>query len=407
MADIFVSYSSTERHLAADVVTELERLGYSAWWDHEIVGGSQFRKEIHRELTAARAVIVLWTPASVESHWVQEEAEEAMYSGKLLPLRSADLEPRQLPLGFRSLQTMPIGDAASLQRALARLLGPPKSVATQIEMHPYNGILAAEGFREGSKHYQTDFSKIDTEYNQTVAILIDGRGFDSEGLRLCQHAMMGFMKGYNYDKYILNHSKAVHFLDKGLQSENRALGAMLANVPEYSSKGAPIVVAHIFERELCWVSAGDAALLQFRDGRLTRLNENHSMRTWLDQEVALGKMSAEKARLHPNRQALRSGLTGGQIPLLDWNISKPVALKKGDWILMATQGLETLSMDELARVIAKQSYATPEQMIDKILSAVDAKEMSQQDNVRITAFKIIEMASVWSRHDPQEWVNFP
>ena len=47
-----------------------DRAGHVVWWDRHIQGGSRFSSEIDRALKEAEAVIVLWSPASVQSAWV-------------------------------------------------------------------------------------------------------------------------------------------------------------------------------------------------------------------------------------------------------------------------------------------------------------------------------------------------
>ena len=58
-------------------------------------------KEIDRELKNAQIVMVLWSPASIASAWVQDEAAEGRDSGRLVPATLDSVKP---PLGFRQLQ---------------------------------------------------------------------------------------------------------------------------------------------------------------------------------------------------------------------------------------------------------------------------------------------------------------
>ena len=53
MADIFISYASQDQARIRPLVAALEGAGYSVWWDHDLVGGSRFSKEIEAELVAA------------------------------------------------------------------------------------------------------------------------------------------------------------------------------------------------------------------------------------------------------------------------------------------------------------------------------------------------------------------
>jgi adenylate cyclase len=102
MADIFVSYARQDKARVAPLVAALEREGYSVWWDPAIAPGQEFDRQIASELDAAKAVIVVWTPVSVDSRWVRGEAREAADRGILVPVR---FEAAKMPLDVRSLHT--------------------------------------------------------------------------------------------------------------------------------------------------------------------------------------------------------------------------------------------------------------------------------------------------------------
>lgn len=105
MADVYLSYSRPDREYAARLAQALEESGISVWWDSALSAGSQFMSEIERELETSKAIIVIWSPDSVNSQWVTSEARLAMESDKLIPLQLSDV---RLPLGFSRIQTLPI-----------------------------------------------------------------------------------------------------------------------------------------------------------------------------------------------------------------------------------------------------------------------------------------------------------
>jgi adenylate cyclase len=102
MADIFVSYSRTDKARVAPLVAALEAEGWSVWWDPEIAPGQEFDQLIAGELAAARAILVVWTPASVASRWVRGEAREAADRGVLVPAR---FDAVKLPIDVRAIHT--------------------------------------------------------------------------------------------------------------------------------------------------------------------------------------------------------------------------------------------------------------------------------------------------------------
>ena len=105
--DLFLSYAREDRATAQLLAHALGEEGFSVWWDREIRGGRDFTEEIAANLRAARRVIVLWSPAAVESSFVRDESARARDAGKLLPVR---IEEADLPLGFGQLQTLDLID---------------------------------------------------------------------------------------------------------------------------------------------------------------------------------------------------------------------------------------------------------------------------------------------------------
>jgi adenylate cyclase len=102
MADVFVSYARSDKARVAPLVAAIEAQGWSVWWDPEIEAGQQFDDQIEEELTAAKAVLVVWTPTSVASRWVRGEAREAADRGVLVPAR---FDGARLPMDVRAIHT--------------------------------------------------------------------------------------------------------------------------------------------------------------------------------------------------------------------------------------------------------------------------------------------------------------
>lgn len=105
MADVFISYNKADRDLVRLTAAFLEANGYSVWWDAELVAGDDFQLKILDEVAKARAVIVIWTPASVKSTWVRSEAGRAQSDHKLIPLKAAGVTYDEIPPPFNLLHT--------------------------------------------------------------------------------------------------------------------------------------------------------------------------------------------------------------------------------------------------------------------------------------------------------------
>lgn len=121
MAKVFLSYDREDALKAQSVAQLLERAGNSVWWDRNIKGGAQYSKEIETALADADAVVVLWSPASIDSAWVRDEAAAGRDSGRLVPVM---IEATTPPMGFRQYQTIDlVGRKARSKSAQNELIG--------------------------------------------------------------------------------------------------------------------------------------------------------------------------------------------------------------------------------------------------------------------------------------------
>jgi hypothetical protein len=112
MADIFISYSRSDRDRCIAIRDALALLKVGIWFDAGIGAGASFDREIEREIEAAKALLVLWSEASAQSDWVRNEARTGKERSGLIAVQ---LEPCQLPLEFRSVQAeiLPAGAEGS------------------------------------------------------------------------------------------------------------------------------------------------------------------------------------------------------------------------------------------------------------------------------------------------------
>ncbi len=101
MADIFVSYAREDMAWVEKLNHALEAQGYLVWWDRDLATGARYLKETETQLRQARATVVVWSKASIDSHWVADEAALARDLGRLVPISKDGTMP---PLGFGQYQ---------------------------------------------------------------------------------------------------------------------------------------------------------------------------------------------------------------------------------------------------------------------------------------------------------------
>lgn len=131
MPDIFLSYSREDQPTARKLVAALEAGGCSVWWDGLLEGGERFSRKTAAALEAADVVVVLWSKASLESHWVHDEATHGRDKGRLVPV---SIDGSEAPLGFRQFQVLDLAhwkgkadapEIADVVRAIGIAAGQP------------------------------------------------------------------------------------------------------------------------------------------------------------------------------------------------------------------------------------------------------------------------------------------
>jgi hypothetical protein len=152
MVDVFISYSKSDRPLVERLDAALNAAGFTTWWDKGLIAGEDFGPTIDRHIREARAVLCLWTPASVNSLWVRAEATKASEAGKLIPVKSAAVTYDGIPPPFNILDTASLEDPgrviAAVQALLARPATAPRTVFlarawTRQELLSWFGIIGA------------------------------------------------------------------------------------------------------------------------------------------------------------------------------------------------------------------------------------------------------------------------
>src|SRR5215470_10714408 len=139
MSDIFIGYASEDLERVLPLVSALEKTAWSVFWDRTIPAGKTLRQVIGVEIQGCHTVIVAWTVNSVNSEWVQEEAEIGKRRKILVPVLLDKVEP---PFGFGTIQAANLvswhGENASpafnrLVADIAAVVGPAPAVAQELD----------------------------------------------------------------------------------------------------------------------------------------------------------------------------------------------------------------------------------------------------------------------------------
>ena len=143
MSDIFISYARQDAKRAALLAEALQAEGLSVWWDHDLVGGDDFRAQIDEVITTAKCVIVIWSEDSVKSPFVRDEANRASARQILIPVSIGDCSP---PVGFGELQTIKFKRWAETTTEWETLVKTVKA-----RLREAGAVVAAPGTLDGAR----------------------------------------------------------------------------------------------------------------------------------------------------------------------------------------------------------------------------------------------------------------
>ncbi len=115
---VFISYACEDGELARRLSRSLQDAGFDVWLDeNNILPGDNWAEKVSQALKESQAMVVLVSPAAMDSKWVRHEIEFALgakeYSGRLVPVfvGPRDKIPKdKLPWSLRRLRGIELTD---------------------------------------------------------------------------------------------------------------------------------------------------------------------------------------------------------------------------------------------------------------------------------------------------------
>ena len=245
--------------------------------------------------------------------------------------------------------------------------------------------LLAGGQIAGTRPCQEDnfrilaFREQDGAGCDALLVVADGMGGHRGGARASEVAVAAFG-----DRFVEAAGGLGVRLRQALEAANAAIGAAAAAEPGCAGMGCTLVACAVAGDDWRWISVGDSVLWLLGAEGLRRLNADHSMRPVLEDLVALGRMTPEELAADRSVHQLRSALMGEELALIDEG-APPRRLRAGDRIVLATDGLETLTRDEVAQACAVG--ADPSDAVAELLRRVEAASRSSQDNTTVVVYR--------------------
>ena len=154
-------------------------------------------------------------------------------------------------------------------------------------------------------------------------------------------------------------------MELSLKAANAAVQRRKREEARFGDMGTTLVAAAVTADGLDWISVGDSPLYHFesREGTLRQLNQRHNAPGRPNQLTAavMGEGLAETSRAE-----------------------RPQALREGDVVIAASDGLDTLQAGEIALLAGNREGAIAKALVDEALARANAR----QDNVTVAAMRI-------------------
>ncbi|MGL4236492.1 PP2C family protein-serine/threonine phosphatase [Tabrizicola sp.] len=259
----------------------------------------------------------------------------------------------------------------------------------------------ASGISQGARDYQEDAITADFPVGAEAGfvVLADGMGGHAAGdvaSKIVLTEVFSELK-FHFADVAAFEAKAPEILRNVADLANETLRQHTRSHPETEGMGATLVVPALVENRLYWISVGDSPLFLFRSGKLSQLNEDHSMAPQIDFMVKSGLMDPEIGANHPDRNCLISVLMGTRIPKIDCPV-KPLELRAGDIVVCSSDGLQFLTNAQIERVLQRYRKTRSTEIAERLLDELGKLGDPDQDNISFTIIKVND-ASVRDKTD--------
>lgn len=255
---------------------------------------------------------------------------------------------------------------------------------------PFYDVGAASSIGERENQEDSLAHAVSGTGGELCVVLADGMGGHAAGevaSNIVVATMVDHIVENVFDRSLAD-DEIYDYLNDAAESANRRISAYARMHPESRGMGSTLVAIVVRGTRIFWASVGDSLLYLLEEDGLHRLNADHSMGRQFDEMVRMGIMTREKAETHPDRSMLTSALIGGEIAKIDLGHCEMADPARAA-LLVASDGLETLSLDEIRATLAQQGRQPSLEVSHSLLRAVESKNEEYQDNTTVAIVKQI------------------
>lgn len=245
---------------------------------------------------------------------------------------------------------------------------------TRIAGEQHRFCLSLASFSEQGQRQvnEDDLGMIEIDGRGLCCVLADGAGGHGNGGLAAQLTVSSVLDGFR---------ETPLFAPAGLaslisQAEHSVSSEQPSSVSrKYMSSTVVLLTVEATSGRALWAHWGDSRLYWFRNGKVHRLTEDHSM---VQQLLQAGIYQGSDPRDLPNRSVL-AGAVGADSQVPPSVLSDAVDLQVGDALLLCTDGLwENLRESEMEGLLASSS--TPSHWLTLMKQSILNAHKPNQDN---------------------------
>lgn len=227
-----------------------------------------------------------------------------------------------------------------------------------------------------------------------VLVLADGLGGHTGGAEASRIVVEAFREAADAGDFdhVLNRAPA---LRRALDIANERISRGADPADGHRGMASTAVAAVIADGQVRWISVGDSHLYLWRDGKLAKLNEDHSQAGVM---LRTGQYQPTDPEVLAARSVLVSALTGRRLEIVD-HPDDAFDLAIGDLLVLASDGLNTLEVDEIEALLNQSGEQSAKEISDLLIDTVRDRRADRQDNTAVVVARIEALPAPMSRAD--------
>ena len=239
----------------------------------------------------------------------------------------------------------------------------------------------------GDRPSQQDSYCCTGDGNLLLASVCDGMGGMAGGERASQTAVRSLVNGIR-NAIPLKENEIPATLRQCLEEADREVTQLCdaSGNPLYA--GTTAVAVMMVENRMYWGSVGDSRIYYLSGGEITTLTRMHNYNLKLDEMYRTGEISLEERERERGRgEALISFLGIGNLPLADVS-AEPCVMKKGDMVLLCSDGLYKSLNDAQILAIVEESGENMQIAAGRLCNEALRLSVAKQDNTTVVILRM-------------------